>query len=170
MNLEELGITKDELADRLVEALARDLNMDTTLGEMVRDRLHAKIQEVAEEHVLPRVDELIEGIVLQKTNAWGESQGEKKSFREYLVDRAEAYLREEVNFEGKSKAEHRGGYWNKGQTRITHLVDQHLQYAIESALKDALKMVNEALTHGIAETVKMKMGEIAKSIKVKVGR
>jgi hypothetical protein len=88
------------------------------------------------------------------------------TFIEYLVARAEAYLREDVNFDGKSKDEHSGYSWSKSQTRIVWLVNKHLQYSIESAMKDAVKTINDAVTEGLEKTVKVKLEEIAKGLKV----
>lgn len=90
------------------------------------------------------------------------------SFLEYLVDRAEAYLTEKVSFDGKTKAESRGYSWNGTQTRLSYLVDRHLHYSIEKAMKNALANANKAIVQGLEDTVKLKLGEIQKSLKVTV--
>ena len=134
----------------------------------MRSRVDSRVAELAEANVLPNVTKYVEDLCLQETNRWGEATGKPVTFIEYLVARAEAYLREEVNFEGKTRAEAHGYSWQKAQTRITHLVHQHLQYSIDSAMKDAISTANSALTDGIAETCRIKLREIAKNLKVNV--
>lgn len=91
------------------------------------------------------------------------------TFIEYLVKRAEAYLTEKVDFQGKSKDEN-GSYssFSPSQTRIAHMVHQHLSYSIESAMKNAVQTANSAIAIGIAETVKIKLAEIQKGIQASI--
>ena len=67
---------------------------------------------------------------------------------------------------GESKSEAGGYSWSARQTRITHLVHEHLQHEISVAMKDAIKAANSKIAEGIQETVKIKLAEITKSLKV----
>lgn len=182
LSIEELGITQDELISRVVEKIC-----DSTLTEFGTDEdgnetpypssfqkrlrdaiktcIDTKIAAIAEKHILPKVSEMVETITIQETNKWGEKKGEPVSFIEYMTNRAEAYLREDVNYEGKAKAESNSYSWSKSQSRITHLVHKHLQYSIETAMQAAMQNANSAIADGIQQTVKIKLEEIAKSLK-----
>jgi hypothetical protein len=111
---------------------------------------------------------MVEGIVLQRTNEWGEKTGKSVTFTEYLVERAEAYMTEKVDYQGRSKAEVRDSYgWKPNQTRIVSLIDQHLQYGIATATEQALKSANERIAEGIKDAVAMKLQEVLAGVKGK---
>lgn len=184
LTLEAIGITKEELQSRVVEQIAQELltieavdedgdpfreqsKFAKGISELVRERINDHVAKIAEAHVLPRVGELVDNIVLQETNKWGEKRGAPMTLIEYLTSRAEAYLREEVSYDGKSKG-HDSYSWKGTQTRIAYLVHQHFHYAIEQAMGQAVKSANSVIVGGIQETVRLKLGEIAAALKVEV--
>lgn len=182
ISIQDLGITQEELISRVVDQLCESTLTRTRMDdegnehsvpsefhrqikELIKQRIDTKINELAEIHILPKVSMLVENITLQETTRWGEKTGDPVSFIEYLTKRAESYIREEVDYQGKTKAE--VGYgWSKSQTRITYLVNGHLHYSIDAAMKQALKDVNSELLKGIAETVKIKLEEASKKLKL----
>lgn len=193
ITIEALGLTKDELTERIVRRAVDEMLSRTVVGydedgddvvdevptqlanqikAMVKDRIDAKITEIAEGHVLPRVSEYVENAVLQKTNAWGEKIGEPITFVEYMTQRADEYMRETVNYDGKSKKEAGDYSFNGKQSRVTHLIERHLHHSIETGVKNALQSVNTTIGAALAETVKLKLQEAAASLKVKteIGR
>jgi hypothetical protein len=107
----------------------------------------------------------LEALTLQETNRWGEKVGKPVTFIEYLVHRAHAYITEEVDHYGKSKAESNDHYWRGSQTRITHLIHQHLQYNIQTAMERVLKDANSQIATGIAEAVKIQLQQLLEKIK-----
>jgi len=143
LTLESLGFTKEELQNRVIEQLCREVMVERgvddegneggkfpsriaeQLKQVVKDQINATIASIAEKHILPNVHAYIENLTLQETNRWGEKTKTPVTFIEYLTARAEAYLKEEVNFEGKNKEEAGGYSWSKSQTRIAHLVHRH---------------------------------------------
>jgi len=182
LSIEELGITQEELISRVVDKICEstltELGMDDygdeasypsafkrRLADAVKKCVDTKINEIADAHILPKVSELVENITIQETNKWGEKKGEPVSFIEYMTQRADAYLREDVDYEGKSKAESSSYSWSKSQTRITQLVHKHLHYTIEAAMQAAMQNANSAIVEGIQETVKIKLEELARSLK-----
>lgn len=183
--LEQLGLEPEDLQQRLVVTIASSLmertahdedgvisrTVPTRFANELRDKLHTAIDEqvaaIAEEHIIPRVGELIENATLQGTTEWGEKTGEPLTFTQYLVQRAEAYLTEPVDYDGKSVERSRYS-GSKQQTRVTYLVDKHLHNAIGSAMKDAVKNANQVLGDALAETAKIKLSEIAEQLQVKI--
>jgi len=173
LTLESLGLTNEELAERVVDNLTRHL-LDSEF-DSIESRIHTKIKECADEsvakfaneHVLGRVDEYIAGLVLQGTNQWGEAKGEPMTFVEYLVKRAAEYMTEKVNFHGKTQKEE-GYNWRGSQTRLAYMIDSHLQYSIKRAMKAFLKEADTTLANGILGTVKAQLAELQDKIRIQV--
>lgn len=178
IDLSALGFTQDELRDRVIDRLCdrlmetgdfEDTEFAGKLNQAIQKRIDHAINRLAEKHVLPNVTQYVENLTLQATNKWGEKTGKPVTFIEYLVERADAYLREDVNYEGQSKEEARNGYdWKRAQTRVMHLVHQHLQYSVSTAMQEALRTANSAIVGGLEEAVKIKLSEFAASLAVAV--
>lgn len=184
-DLKSLGFTQEELQERVVERIVESVMTDRVynpdddceydrhskfredLKKRVKERIDQKVDELAQQFVLPNVSEYIETLTLQKTNQWGEKKGQPITFVEYLVQRAEAYMQEEVSFDGKTKAQDNYN-WRGAQTRITYLVNSHLQYSIETAMKEALQIATSSIAKGLHETTRIKLNEIAAGMKVAV--
>lgn len=47
------------------------------------------------------------------------------------IQRANHYLTEKVNYKGKARGEDSHGSWTATQTRIAHLIHEHLHYNME---------------------------------------
>lgn len=185
LTIESLGITKEELAERVVDRVATAMLESTVADEdgeptgipsrfsavlesRIQQRVERAIDEIAGRHVLPNVSAYVEKLSLQETNKWGEARGQKISFIEYLVSRAENYLTEEVDHQGRSKRESDVYSWRKSTTRISYLVHQHLQYSIEIAMKKALENANSHIVGGIEKAIKIKLDEVAAQLQISV--
>lgn len=189
MNIEELGITKEELTNRLVDKLADELlttrfsedndgedgprpsPFAEKLRELIKDRINAKVAEIAERRVLPLLNQRIDDLVMQETNQWGEKKGSAIPFVEYVALRAEAYLNEEVDTNGRTCAEcrHQGtGFYGRGNKRISYLVNDHLHREIDCAMKESVKLAQAGLTDALVLCARHKLAEIADKLKVEV--
>lgn len=185
IDLQALGFTQEELQERVVERICEQLltsidydpdssdeypvasRFQQAVEDMVKKRVDETINAIAERYLLPNVGKYIEDLTLQQTNQWGEKKGEPVTFIEYLVQRGKAYMQEEVDSNGKSKAESSSWYGSK-QTRITYLIHHHLHYSIETAMKNALNVATGEIAKGIHETARHKLNEIAAAMKVSV--
>lgn len=187
IDLQTLGFSQEELQERVVERIcdqlltSMDYNPDSdeeqpvasrfqnAVKDLIKKRIDTTIEALAERYVLPNVAQYIEDLTIQQTNEWGEKRGTPMTFIEYLVQRAQAYMREEVNHDGKAKGEADSYGWSGSkQTRITYLIHKHLQYSIETAMKDALQVATGEVARGIHETARHKLNEIAAALKVSV--
>jgi hypothetical protein len=186
VTLESLGISKDAIEQKLIEHLAQELlteiqydynddseyrarsSLAKKLDALVKNHIDTTINALAEKHVLPNVSSYIENLTLQTTNQWGEKKGAPVTFIEYLTQRAEDYMQEKVSYDGKSKSESGPYSWNGTQTRITHMVHQHLHHSIETAMKQALQIATSGIATGLQETVKTKLAEVSQRLKVEV--
>lgn len=185
VSIEALGFTREEIEQKVIERIVREV-MDSVytddedqeyhrpsqfsqrLEQAVRESIDKAVGAIAEKHILPNVEQYVENVTFQETNRWGEPKKEPIGFKEYLAQRAENYLTEKVDFQGKAKGEDSFGSWKGEQTRVTFLVHRHLHHTIESVMKDAVKGANERIVGGIEETVKLKLKEISESLKVNV--
>ena len=186
IDLAALGFTRQELQDRVVElATARlrgsefsdedgepvsgDSSLTRSLTAAIKKRVDRAIDNLGDKHVLPGVAAMIEAITLEQTNKWGEKTGKPMTFIEYLVERADAYMRETVDYQGKPRdADRYSSSWTGTQTRIAHMVNAHLHYSIDQAMRQALATANSSIAKGLEETVKIKLAEVAAKLAVNV--
>jgi len=179
---EQLGISKEELQNRVVEGICEKIlyskvydedgewddnsEINKQLQKAIAKRINENVSAIGEKHILPRIDSMIEGLVLQKTNQWGEKVGAPKTFVEYMVDRAENFIREPVNHLGKTKEQDTYSSWSQSGTRIEYLINSHLQYSITVAVKNMLNDANKNITEGMEAAIKIKLGELQKRLKI----
>jgi hypothetical protein len=180
ITLAELGITSEDLIGRIVDRLAGELNedgyygdrIDASMAAMVTDKINAAVTAIGDETLAAKVKDIVEGVTLQPTNQWGEKKAEPLTFIEYLIKRAETYLVDEVNYDGRSFEEYRRsgscGSWNKHTTRVVFLVQSHLQNRVKEAMDKALAEANSQIATGIEGAVKMAMENVLKGIKASV--
>lgn len=184
LSLENLGLTQEDLATKLVDRIAENLltglKYDEDGGEwrsdspfakkldkLIKDRLDTIVNDMANKHVLPVVTSLVENLVLQATNKWGENRGAPVTFKEYLVQRAEAWMTEQVDYQGKAKGT--DGYrGNARGTRVSFMIHQHLDYEIQTAMKAAFATSNASIAKGLHEAVRIALNEVLTKLTVEV--
>jgi len=173
MKIEDLGLTKDKLTQLVVdqivgnaydgESFISEASIGSSIEEQLKERVTASINEtvdrIGNEVILPKVNEMIENHIVQKTNEWGEEKGEPKTFVEHLIARADYYMQEPVDHNGKTKAEDSYN-WRKNTTRICYLVDHHLQYSISVAMEAALKEANSSIAEGLKKAVSIQIDKV----------
>lgn len=185
LTLEALGLSRDEIIDRMVDRLAermlRENVMDddgdlvdvgySPFAQAVHDRVMAKInqavEDIAARNVLPNVASYVENLSMQETNKWGEKTGQKLTFTEYLVKRAETWITEPVDYQGKPKGTDSFS-WRAHGTRIAHMIHEHLDYQIQTAIKQALAELNSKVAKGLHETVRIQLSEVLEKLKIEV--
>lgn len=164
----------ERIADRILEGYSfddegeeftRDSSFKRKLDQRVAEIIDAKIKALADEHIAPNISTLIDGLTLQKTNQWGERIGAKVTFIEYLTQRAEAYLTEEVDYNGKTRKEDSFS-WSKFGTRLAFMVDQHLAFQIKSAMETAYQNANATIVGGLKKAMEVSLENIKSSLKV----
>jgi hypothetical protein len=171
-----LGFTEEDVLNRLVDKLCEQMveteecyagDFGRRLQKAVEQRVSETLDKAMAAHILPKVSEMVEGVCLVETNRWGEKVGEKLTFIEYLVKRTEAYITEGVNYNGKTQSEDSYS-WRKHSTRIAFMINQHLQYSIDNAMKKALGDVNSSIRKGLENAVKIALQNITVQVKTDV--
>lgn len=183
--LEALGLTKDELADRIIDRAVTQLlqataededgyeygvpsTFATKIDKVIREKIDAAVVKAGDEQIAPRITAIVNGAVLQKTNEWGERRGEPVTFTEYLVQRAEAYMTEPVSYDGTPKSASDSYSWRASGTRVVHMIDQHLRHHIEQAMKKALEQANSTIATGLNDAVKIAISNLQVTMKTDV--
>lgn len=176
-DLKALGLSEADVLTKLVDKLCDQLldesgdnyrsEFEDKLRKAVIERVDAKLAAAIKTHIAPKVSELIDGICLQETNKWGEERGEKLTFTEYLVLRADAYMREPVSYDGKTKGES-GGYFNAMGTRVQHMINDHLKYHVSTAMESAMKNATTSISKGLKEAAEIAINNIKVTVDTKV--
>ena len=182
-DLKELGFSEDDILQRVVDAIAdrvllgelsEDYDGDmvaesSSFARKLKDKIHERIDEavenLAEKHTLPNINEYLENLTIQSTNQWGERKGESLTLIEYLTKKAEGYLTEDVNHQGKSKKEDNYN-WRASNTRVGHLINKKIHFQIESAIEGALKELNNGIAEGLDGVVKIQLQNVLDNLKV----
>lgn len=185
MELKDLGLTKEEIFAAVVTKITSELlrlpvtrtDEDGTeyedyentpfqkeLQKHIKNKIDITIAAVVDKYVLPNAEQHIANIALQKTNSWGEPKSEKQTFVEYLTAKAERFMIEDVDYQGKPKG--RDSYsWSKNGTRIEYMIDKYLQYHIETWAKTALGEANKSIVNGLQKAVESQLQHILKKLK-----
>lgn len=188
--LELLGFTKEELRERAIERICdkmleahfydheegeppKSMKFSKALMAMIERRIEQAVQKVAAETIKPSIEEFVRGFQIQETNAYGEKRGAPVTFTEFLVARAEAYIKEPVDHNGLSQAEARakGNSWHGatyGSTRVVHLIHEYFAMRMKGEMEKAVQAANNAIAGGIEAAVQLSLKETAAKLKVEV--
>jgi len=185
--LKALGINPEDLAERIVDQAVESLLSYTGFNEdgervgsyetrfrkeidaKVQKTVDAKIAALAEQHIVPRVGEMIENANMVKTNQYGEAKGAQMTFKEYIAHRAEAYMSEPVSYFGKSKEEDNNSHnWKSEGPRLTVLMKTYIRDTLEKSAKSAVNDVNTAIAKGIQKAAVDAIASAATSLKVSI--
>lgn len=189
-SLEALGITKEDLFERIVERAVSDLmeshgfdederehtyssQFKREIDKRIQQAVDAKITALANEHLVPRVGEMIEQADMRRTNNYGEPKGPSLTFKEYIASRAEVYMSEDVDYHGKSKAdlEARGEstyQWKSSGPRLNVLMRLYIGDELAKKTQAALTDVNKAIAEGIQRTAVQAIQQAAANLTVAV--
>ena len=174
--LESLGLTKEDVLASLTEKLCssfidpegRGMDLEGKINESIKKHIDTVLAKAIDEQVKPMIAGMTENLVLQKTTAWGEKKGAPVSFIEYLIERADSYMRDRVNYKGESKTEQSYGTFEAKTTRIGHMIHEHLYYSIERAMKQALSTADASVRKSLEEAVKISLSNIIVKVKTDI--
>lgn len=187
--LKSLGISVEQLGDRIVDQAVEvllsgkgfdpDTEEETRYETRFKRDIEARIQKavdqkiaaLAEQHLIPKVGEMIEAANLQQTNNYGEKKGAPQTFIEYIAARAQVYMSEEVDITGKSKSEgdRFDSYnWRSVGPRLTVLMRLHIKETLEQYAKQAVNDVNKELAKGIQKAASDAIAAAANAVKVQI--
>jgi hypothetical protein len=179
LTLEQLGLTADGIRD-IVVAKISDSVVDTIMADggdelearvlkTVCNRTQVLIEErittVIGESIEPRICDIVDNLVFQETNNWGEPKKPPMTLREKALHLAEQWMSEPVNYSGQTKKQDAYNF-RPDSTRIIHMVERRIQFTIDEAVKAAVTDLNSKVAGGIAAAVKHTMTEMLNKTKV----
>jgi len=175
ISLAVLGISKDELLEKLLVRLQHDAidEMDellnTRFNRALQEMIGRAVEAYAKKHLEERVKDAVEGMTFQETNCYGEAKRSPKTLREFAAEKLESFLTDEVDRNGRTAHEcrQRSDSFYKVGTRVVVMVDGLLMRTIEAEMKKALTGANAQIVGGIETAVKSKLSEIAAKLNVK---
>lgn len=185
--LEALGISPEELGQRIVDQAVEtllsstgfnpDTEEETRYESRFKREIEARVQKAVDEkiaalaavHLVPRVGEMIEQADMRQTNRYGEAKSPPMTFKEYIAHRAEAYMSEDVNYHGKSKAEDGDSYnFRVEGPRLTVLMKMYIRDTLEKSAKAAVNDVNKVIAKNIEKAATEAIASAAASLSVAV--
>lgn len=190
--LKELGLSPKKLGNRIVARCAKELLSSLSFGDDPDDpparmksdlakRIEAKVKErvdlaldtIAVSVLGTEVERLVSGMVFKTTNSYGEPKGPDRTLIEYITSRIDEFLNDKVDYSGKTAKEHeRAGnssyHFKAVGTRLSVLIGMSIEEKIKASLTAAVTDINNSIAGGLVELTKMKMAEIAASLKVAV--
>ena len=149
--LQELGISREDILDKVAEKFIVSLDDDGSIIDSVRRKIVSEIVEGAR----PKIDEILEGALIELVDTkfepvdeWGERTSDKPTtLRQMVKDRALSFLAEKVNGDGKATTYNavgsRGEWMAKkaASEAMTCEVKQELTKAVDAAKADLRQMV-----------------------------
>ncbi|WP_294767141.1 hypothetical protein [uncultured Rhodoferax sp.] len=189
--LESLGVSVEDLTNRIVDQAVDQLLTYTgfdedgepsgsyatkfkkKIEEKIMEAVNSKIAAIAEEHLIPRVGEMIEQADMRQTNRYGEPVTPKLTFKEFIAKRAETYMTEDVDYHGQSKAdlEAKGEStynWRNCGPRLTVLMRNYIRDSLETQAKAAVNDVNKVIAANIGKAAQDAIAAAASNLKVSV--
>lgn len=157
--LEQVGITKEELIERIVEralGVAADYRQtgcenwqDIPLSEVVDKKITEAIGNLVkkfEEKIETRVDEITNAEVnkllekpFQPVNEWGEAKGEKTTVKQIIVNYASGYWDVKIGSDGKPVREgvyHYDNLLTRGEAYAQKVVKDIFTSVVEKQVKE----------------------------------
>lgn len=186
LTCEQLGITPDDIADRVATKIAERMlaevvpdyddetgeqvasERETRFSQLVRKRVESKVgaavDAVTQKVIGNCIEQRLEEMKFPQTNNYGEHKGEPLTIMEFIERRANTYLTERVDWQGRS------GYGANGtdRTRVTWMLENFLAERMKEGFENALKTANQQIVDGIAQTMKDKLAEVASKLKCEV--
>lgn len=101
---------------------------------------------------------------MRRTNTYGEPKSPPMTFKEYIASRAESYMSEDVDYNGKSKAE--GDYnWRSCGPRLSVLMKSYIKDSMEKAAKwPPVNDINKVIANNIEKAAKDAIASAASAI------
>jgi len=182
--LEALGISNEDLIERVVDKLVDEFlgtddsdefsqrrieSIDNSVRKLIQERVDVGIQKVLETHIIPSIETRISELVIQETNEYGEKKGKKAmTFTEFAVQKAQDFLEENVDYDGKPKCQKGHYHWIADSTRLIHLVKKQISTDIEAAVMKSLTDATSAVANSLMEVTRLKLNEAAKKLRIEV--
>lgn len=171
ISLKDLGLSEAQLKSAVIERMVDRIfdnedicegNFKADVNIRVKEKLDEAINNIALQNVMPNFDRLIGEFQIQETNQFGDKKGEPITFTEYLTARAIDYMKEPVNYQGKTQKEDSYS-WRKHSERMAWMVNKHVDLHIKRALEEAFKHADGILKDGLSKAFDAELKKFAQT-------
>ena len=132
--LKTLGLNKQELQDRLIDALVERVltgdRLPTKMRGAIWAAIDAKVDALMETHIVPAVEDMLAGVLIKETNKFGEPIGTTNTLREYITKRAEEWLKVPIDRYGQAREYTSDGSKPRGVYLVDKAIEGHLSGVI----------------------------------------
>lgn len=137
MNLEDIGLTNDDLIERVVQKIVDTLGDEyeffSDLKQTVKTKVYERIGESMNRKVDAALDDAMGAILAEKicpVTIWGEQAGEETTLRDALAKQARTFWETNVDKDGKLTKSY------GGKPRHQHLMEQLLKDEFSQAVRE----------------------------------
>lgn len=167
--IEQLGITKEDIEKKVVEAVVDDLhlNYDHLISDAVeqvkafaKKSLEEGIEKQCTEAIGNDTEAFLASIKFAEHTRWGDRIGSEKSLKEYAVDYATKWLTDRVDAYGKPS--------NSGSAspRLVRIINSHLKSSLEQKIDKIMSNAHEHFGQSLKEVLENRINEIVSRMKV----
>lgn len=187
--LATLGITREDVLNCTVKELVKQIlgndhdqddedfsysGLETRVNRETQKFIEAKLTDQVSakcsEVFTPLIESNLADFTLQQTNTWGEKVGRTLTLTEFVVMRVDAFMKEEVDSNGRTAEECRArhdSFYKKG-TRVSQAIDRYFEISMKTAMDQVLKDGASILTEGIKKAAEGALGDIHKRLTARV--
>lgn len=184
IDIASLGITNEELQQRLIDRLVEHFTTTTWMDEdgepsnrgksevakriedAVVGHVNRAVEKIAAETVGNPIESYLAGMTIKTTNSYGEPKGPTVTFVEYLAKQAGEYLNTQVDKDGKPKASQDSYSWKPESTRAMWLVNRSMQSHIVTVMNECLTGHNQKIGEAIADSVRLAIDGVRTNFKI----
>lgn len=171
IDLETLGISKDDILDRAAEKLAAEVGDYEEVHNRLNDMLERRVQKAAGDNldavvtdIITKATEKMLDETVQPRNIWGERDGEPTTIRTALSEKARDFWMEKIDKDGKRT----NGYG--GKPRFEYLVQQYIKDEFEAAMKENIASITQGFREAMTKEAGVWLGEHIAKVFPKTGK
>lgn len=163
MKLEDIGITKDELLEKVAENIVSDLHDDAVrkIEQFIHEEIKTQIRSQVSAIIMDTARKTFDG-AFQPVNCFGEKDGEPTTIREMFVQRAKEWWMQKVNSNGDPSTSYGSNktmaqyHADKAMSEVTKEI---MKSEFEPLILDARKKLAVAFTESVQELVTKILGK-----------
>jgi CRISPR/Cas system type I-B associated protein Csh2 (Cas7 group RAMP superfamily) len=182
ISIEDLGITKQEMQDRVVNQLCNEItgrhddeseysyfsesSIKTKMREYLQEIVDKKTREVIDEKVLANFEKYLQELIIKPSSRWGEKEEAPVSIEDYIEKTISLTMAETVDSTGRGREDRSYSYYGSHSTRLEYLINRKISAEIETSFKSVLVDVKASLQSHIEAQIKNKLTETKISFNV----
>lgn len=164
MKLEDIGITKEDILQKVSEMLVEELNASARkrIAEFVNDEVKSQVRAQVSAIITDTARKTFDG-TFQPVNHFGEKAGEPTTIRDLFVSQAKEWWTLKVDCNGKPTTDSWGNKLTMAQYHakeaISEIVKGVMVNEFTPLITDAKTQLATAFTKSIQELVVQKLGK-----------